>query len=100
MGGTLLAGLLMMKGTLGALAMGALALIAGKALLLSVLSLALSLIAALKKQSSGHDHRRSGRRADEVDAELTATVATDTKAATAHYLAYRHQQPYQYANSS
>jgi len=98
MGGTLLAGLLMMKGTLGALAMGALALIAGKALLLSVLSLALSLIAALKKHSGGHDHRRSGRRADELVA--TATVASETEAATAHYLAYRHQQPYQFAKSS
>lgn len=95
MGGTLLAGLLMMKGTLGALAMGALALIAGKALLLSVLSLALSVIAALKKQSSGHDHRRSGRRADELLEEI---AAADNKAST-HQLAYRQQQPYQFAKS-
>ncbi|XP_059468650.1 uncharacterized protein LOC132192628 [Neocloeon triangulifer] len=106
MGGTLLAGLMMMKGTLGALAFGALALIAGKALLLSVLALTLALISALKKVSSGHhsDHRRSGRRADEESNEWigSATVASEHKggvAATAHYLAYRNQQPYEFNKS-
>ncbi|XP_065351538.1 uncharacterized protein LOC135946962 [Cloeon dipterum] len=104
MGGTLLAGLMMMKGTLGALAFGALAMIAGKALLLSVMALTLALISALKKVSHGHsDHRRSGRRADDQDDGSewvgAATVATDNKAAvaaSAHYMAYRNQQPYQY----
>ncbi|KAF4523427.1 hypothetical protein B566_EDAN007899 [Ephemera danica] len=65
MGGTLLAGMLMMKGTMAAMALGGLALIAGKALTLSMLSLLLSIVSALKKASSGgSDHRRSGRRAD------------------------------------
>jgi hypothetical protein len=69
-----------------------------------VLSLALSLIAALKKSSSGHDHRRSGRRADEPEGDYigSAAVAADHKpavAASAHYLAYRNQQPYEFTKS-
>lgn len=55
--GTLMAGLMMMKGTLGAVGFGALALLAGKALMTGLLALMLSAIIGLKSLSSGGDKK-------------------------------------------
>ncbi|KAF4523424.1 hypothetical protein B566_EDAN007896 [Ephemera danica] len=52
-GGALLMGLMMMKATLGALGFGAIAALAGKALLVGMLSMMLSAIVGLKSLASG-----------------------------------------------
>ena len=51
--GGLMAGLMMMKGTLGALGFGALAMLAGKALMTGLMALMLSAIIGLKSLSHG-----------------------------------------------
>ncbi|KAL7296227.1 hypothetical protein TKK_0010764 [Trichogramma kaykai] len=55
--GSMMAGLMMMKGTLGALGFGALAMLAGKALMTGLMALMLSAIVGLKHLSSGGDHK-------------------------------------------
>lgn len=55
--GALAAGLMMMKGTLGALGFGALAMLAGKALMTGLMALMLSAIVGLKSLSSGGDKK-------------------------------------------
>lgn len=53
----LMAGLMMMKGTLGALGFGALAMLAGKALMTGLMALMLSAIVGLKSLASGGDKK-------------------------------------------
>nr|XP_034179324.1 uncharacterized protein LOC117603885 [Osmia lignaria] len=55
--GGLMAGLLMMKGTLGAVGFGALALLAGKALMTGLMALMLSAIVGLKSLTSGGEKK-------------------------------------------
>lgn len=55
--GSLMAGLMMMKGTLGAVGFGALALLAGKALMTGLMALMLSAIIGLKSLASGGDKK-------------------------------------------
>lgn len=55
--GGLMAGLMMMKGTLGAVGFGALALLAGKALMTGLMALMLSAIIGLKSLASGGDKK-------------------------------------------
>lgn len=55
--GALMAGLMMMKGTLGAVGFGALALLAGKALMTGLMALMLSAIIGLKSLASGGDKK-------------------------------------------
>ncbi|EGI57642.1 hypothetical protein G5I_14167 [Acromyrmex echinatior] len=55
--GGLLAGLMMMKGTLGAIGFGALALLAGKALMTGLMALMLSAIIGLKSLAGGGDKK-------------------------------------------
>ncbi|XP_033340485.1 DUF1676 domain-containing protein Osi16 [Megalopta genalis] len=55
--GGLMAGLMMMKGTLGAIGFGALALLAGKALMTGLMSLMLSAIIGLKSLASGGEKK-------------------------------------------
>lgn len=55
--GGLMAGLLMMKGTIGAMGFGALALLAGKALMTGLMALMLSAIIGLKSLASGGDKK-------------------------------------------
>lgn len=55
--GGLMAGLLMMKGTLGAVGFGALALLAGKALMTGLMALMLSAIIGLKSLASHGDKK-------------------------------------------
>ncbi|KYQ59804.1 hypothetical protein ALC60_01189 [Trachymyrmex zeteki] len=55
--GGLMAGLMMMKGTLGAIGFGALALLAGKALMTGLMALMLSAIIGLKSLASGGDKK-------------------------------------------
>ncbi|KAK0183037.1 hypothetical protein PV327_001115 [Microctonus hyperodae] len=57
--GTLAAGLMMMKGTLGALGFGALAMLAGKALMTGLMALMLSAIVGLKSLSSGGGEKKT-----------------------------------------
>lgn len=56
-GGGMMAGLLMMKATLGAMGFGALALLAGKALMTGLLALMLSAIIGLKSLASHGDKK-------------------------------------------
>ena len=53
----LMAGLMMMKGTLGAVGFGALALLAGKALMTGLMALMLSAIIGLKSLTSGGEKK-------------------------------------------
>ena len=53
----LMAGLMMMKGTLGALGFGALALLAGKALMTGLMALMLSAIVGLKSLAGGGEKK-------------------------------------------
>lgn len=55
--GGLMAGLMMMKGTLGALGFGALAMLAGKALMTGLMALMLSAIVGLKSLASGGEKK-------------------------------------------
>lgn len=55
--GALAAGLMMMKGTLGALGFGALAMLAGKALMTGLMALMLSAVVGLKSLSSGGEKK-------------------------------------------
>ncbi|XP_074100562.1 DUF1676 domain-containing protein Osi16 [Cotesia typhae] len=55
--GTLTAGLMMMKGTLGALGFGALAMLAGKALMTGLMALMLSAIVGLKSLTGGSEKK-------------------------------------------
>lgn len=55
--GALAAGLMMMKGTLGALGFGALAMLAGKALMTGLMALMLSAIVGLKSLTSGGEKK-------------------------------------------
>ncbi|XP_011505146.1 PREDICTED: uncharacterized protein LOC105367969 [Ceratosolen solmsi marchali] len=55
--GGLMAGLMMMKGTLGALGFGALAMLAGKALMTGLMALMLSAIVGLKSLTSGGEKK-------------------------------------------
>ncbi|EFN89943.1 uncharacterized protein LOC105192088 [Harpegnathos saltator] len=55
--GALMAGLMMMKGTLGAVGFGALALLAGKALMTGLMALMLSAIIGLKSLASGGEKK-------------------------------------------
>ncbi|XP_015585292.1 uncharacterized protein LOC107263022 [Cephus cinctus] len=55
--GTLMAGLMMMKGTLGAVGFGALALLAGKALMTGLMALMLSAIVGLKSLAGGGEKK-------------------------------------------
>ncbi|XP_012287517.1 uncharacterized protein LOC105703599 [Orussus abietinus] len=55
--GTMMAGLMMMKGTLGALGFGALALLAGKALMTGLMALMLSAIVGLKSLAGGQEKK-------------------------------------------
>lgn len=56
-GGTLMAGLMMMKGTLGAISFGALAMLAGKALMTGLMALMLSAIVGLKTLTGGAEKK-------------------------------------------
>lgn len=53
----MMAGLMMMKGTLGALGFGALAMLAGKALMTGLMALMLSAIVGLKSLTSGGEKK-------------------------------------------
>lgn len=55
--GGMMAGLMMMKGTLGAVGFGALSLLAGKALMTGLLALMISAIIGLKSLTSGEEKK-------------------------------------------
>ncbi|KAL0277505.1 UNVERIFIED_CONTAM: hypothetical protein PYX00_004757 [Menopon gallinae] len=57
--GSLMAGLMMMKGTLMTIGFGALAALAGKALMTALLSLMLSAILGLRSSNQGHAHKQT-----------------------------------------